>query len=139
MQRPTGVTILAVLAFLGAACTLLVGFAMLVGGAAFSRMLSASPGAAMLAGMGAALGVVCLLFAVLYLAIGVGLWKLKNWARVLTLVLTAIGLVFAVLGLFPVVMHFNIFALIWQLFICAIYVIIIMYLLKPHVKQAFGA
>lgn len=80
-----------------------------------------------------------MLFAVLDFAIGLGFIKLQNWARVTAIVLTAIGIIFGLLGLLNVVMHLMIFSLILQLIILAIYVWILVYLLKPHVKQAFGA
>ncbi|HYL61513.1 MAG TPA: hypothetical protein VE077_02750 [Candidatus Methylomirabilis sp.] len=140
MERPTGVTIIAVLYFLGAACLVLVGLLSFVGGSLLSGMArSGGPGSAIFAMGGAVIGVVCLLFAVLEFAIGFGLIKLQNWARVTAIVLTAIGILFGLLGLLNVAMHLAIFSLLFQLIILAIYVWILVYLLKPHVKQAFGA
>ena len=140
MQRPTGVTILAVLYFLGAACFLLVGLLSFVGGSLLAGLAhSGGPGSAIFAMGGVIIGVVCVLFAVLDFAIGMGFIKLQNWARVTAIVLTAIGIIFGLLGLLNVVMHMVIFSIIWQLIILAIYIWILLYLLKPHVKQAFGA
>ena len=140
MQRPTGVTILAVLCFLAAACLLLIGLLFFVGGSMLAGLAHAGgPGSAIFAMGGAVIGVICVLFAVLDFAIGLGFIKLQNWARVTAIVLAAIGIVFGVLGLLNVVMHMMIFSLILQLIILAIYVWILVYLLKPHVKQAFGA
>ena len=140
MERPTGVTILAVLWFLGAACLVLVGLLSFVGGSLLTGMArNGGPGSAIFAMGGAIIGVVCLLFAVLYFAIGLGFIKLQNWARVTALVLTAIGLIFGLFGLLNVVMHLAIFSLVYQLVVLALYVWILVYLLKPHVKQAFGA
>lgn len=140
MERPTGVTILAVLCFLGAVCALLAGLMFFVGGSLLSGMAhSAGPGSALLAMGGAVIGVICLFFAVLYFAVGLGLIKLQNWARVTAIILAAIGIIFGLFGLLGQAMHLMIFSLIFQLIFLAIYVWILIYLLKPHVKQAFGS
>ena len=148
MQRPDGVTILAVLAFIGAglsalAALVLLGLAVFAGAGALSR-LSAYPQLAIIAGIGGAVfGVVCLGIAALEVVIGIGLLKLKNWARVLTIVLCGLALLssfftllFALTHLFGV-FFFGLFFR--RLILAAIQIWIIIYLLKPHVKQAFGA
>lgn len=94
--------------------------------------------AGMLGALGAFAGVLFLILAALYIACGVGLLKLANWARILTVVLIAIGLAFTVLGLFQAMMPFHIGMVIWNLIFVVIDVWILMYLFKPHVKQAFG-
>ncbi|HEV2490569.1 MAG TPA: hypothetical protein VGT03_12240 [Candidatus Acidoferrales bacterium] len=141
MARPTGVTILAVLSFICSALLL---------SAAVGTLLMGTVGLAAMSGKGAALGdplamlgafagVMFLVLAALYIACGVGLLKLANWARMLTVVLVALGLLFALMGVFKAMMPLMIGALIWQLIVIAIDVWILMYLFKPHVKQAFGA
>ncbi len=139
MQRPTGVTVIALLHFLGAGLLVLCGLMMFAGGGFLATMAGSSAARTMLAGMGVFLGILFLAFAALGLFIGIGLWKLKNWARVLTIVLNAISLVFAVLALFGALMHFSIGLFIGVLIRAAIALIIILYLLKPDVKKAFGA
>ena len=140
MARPTGVTILAVLGFLCGAVTLLAALGMFVMGTVGMAAMSRGAGsmAGFLGALGAFAGVALLVFAGLYVACGVGLLKLANWARLLTIVLVAIGLVFAVIGALHAMMGFHIGALIWQLIVIAIDAWILMYLFKPHVKQAFG-
>ncbi len=141
MERPTGVTVLAILAFIGAVFAVLGALLMFVGGAALTALGGrGTMGLAMLGGMGAAVaGVFCLFLGVVYGVVGYGLWTLQNWGRVIALVLIAIGLVFAALGVLTSLVHFRIGILLWQLIVGAIDVWIITYLLKPHVKQAFGA
>ncbi len=141
MERPTGITVLAVLAFIGAVFAVLGALVMFVGGAALSTLGGrGTMGLGMLAGMGAAVaGVFCLILGVVYAVVGYGLWTLQNWGRVVSLVLVGLGLVFAALGLLSALVHFRILVVLWQLIVCAIDVWIITYLLKPHVKQAFGA
>jgi hypothetical protein len=140
MQRPTGVTILAVLAFVGAGLLVLAALAMFLGGAIVSNM-SAYPQVGMMAGIGSAiLGVIVLGFAALDVLMGVGLWKLQNWARILTIVLSGLALLGSVLSILSPFAHIHVFLfLIRPLILAAIYAWILMYLFKPHVKQAFGA
>ncbi len=143
MQRPTGVTILAVLNFIAAAfCALFAlgagAIGAIVGASAAAGAQSRSP-LAMIAGLGGAMAaVVFLLCAALSIVVGIGLLKLLNWARILTIVLAAIGLVFGLLGIVSGLAHLIIPALITQLIAVAICAWIVLYLLKPHVKQAFA-
>ena len=132
---------MAILAFIGAGFAVLGALLMFVGGAALTTLGGqGTMGLAMLGGMGAAVaGVFCLILGVVYAVVGYGLWTLQNWGRVVCMVLIAIGLVFAALGVLTALVHFRIVVLLWQLIVCAIDVWIITYLLKPHVKQAFGA
>lgn len=141
MARPTGVTILAVLSFLGAGLMLL--------GAAGLFLLGSSAGIAAMAGrgggmggplmaMGAFAGIACLILAVLYLVNGIGLLKLRGWARLLTILLVALGIIFGVLGIVRAMAPMMIGLIVWDLVLIAIDVWIVIYLFKPHVKAAFG-
>jgi len=142
MERPTGVTVLAVLLMIFAAFAAIAGLALLVlglGGGAALQMRGASTGmSTMMAGMGALGGVFLLALAAVYVVLGVGLLKLLNWARVVTLVLVGLGLLFAAIGLLTAVIHFRVALLLWQLIVVAIDASIVWYLLRPDVKQAFG-
>jgi hypothetical protein len=140
MERPTGVTILAVLGYIGAG---LLVFAALgtftMGGVLLSRM-GGGGAMGMLGGAAVAfVGVVFLIIAVLYVVLATGLLKLQNWARILTIVFVGLGLLFQALGLLGALFHFHPFIFIWRAIFAAIDVWILVYLLKPHVKQAFGA
>lgn len=141
MGRPTGVTILAILCFIGAGFCLLGGLGLLLGGSVVATMINqqgANSGvASILAGLGALAGVCIIIVGGIYALVGFGLWKLKEWARMVSIILTAIGAVLNLPGLLTSLTHFNLGALIWTLFWLAIDVWIIMYLLKPHVKAAF--
>jgi len=139
MQRPDGVTILAVLAFIGAGLCAVAALLMLVGGAMVANM-AMRPGMGMLAGVGGAiLGVFFLAIAALYGVIGFGMLKLQNWARILVIVLSFIGALFNALGILTAMIHFHPALMLWRLIMIGINVWIALYLLKPHVKQAFGA
>jgi len=150
MQRPVGVTIIAVLAFIGAAVCILAGLACLFGGALLATMGAhrALPlGGAFLGAMGAVCGVILLACAVLGLAAGIGLLGLKGWARILTIILAALGVAVNLLALLggwmphhlalgAVHMHH---LLIRHLVFIAIDAWILYYLFQPEVKKAFGA
>jgi hypothetical protein len=140
MERPTGVTVLAVLYFIGAVFLGLGGLGFLVGGSALAAMAkSGGPGSALFAAGGAIIGGFFLVFAILDLALGIGFIKLQNWARVLAIVLTGIGVLFGLLGLLSVAMHMMVFQMAFQVIVLAVEVWIVVYLFKPHVKEAFGA
>jgi hypothetical protein len=138
MERPTGVTILAVLAFVATAGLVFAGLAVLLGGAMVANM-AVRPGMGMMAGtLGAILGVVFLGFAILYVAVGIGFVKLQNWARVLTIVLCGLGVLFNGLSILAALLHFAPLLVVGRAIGLGINLWIVLYLLKPHVKQAFG-
>ncbi len=139
MERPSGVTILAVLSFLAAALMLLGACGMFLLGA--TGMAAAAGGRALggpLAALGAFAGVGMLILAAIYIVNGIGLWKLQGWGRLLTIVLLVIGIVFELLGIVRVLPMMRVGIIIWELILIAIDVWILTYLFKPHVKQAFG-
>lgn len=142
MNRPTGVTLIAVLCFLGAAFAALAGIGMLAGGGMLATMMhqqgtDAGPMAGIIAGVGAALGIFFLVMAAIDIVLGVGLIQLKEWARLTTVILTAIFAALGALGLLTSFAHFVLFATLIRLCVLALQVWIIIYLLKPEVKAAF--
>jgi hypothetical protein len=142
MARPTGVTILAVLSFLVAALCLLAAVGMFIIGSSAGMAAMAGRGGNMggpLAAMGAFAGIACLILAALYLVNGIGLLKLRGWARLLTILLVLLGIIFGVLGIVRAMAPMMIGLIVWDLILIAIDVWILMYMFKPHVKAAFGA
>jgi hypothetical protein len=142
MGRPVGVTILAILNFIGAAFCLLSGIGIILGGGFIATMLSqqgqGSAGAAgLLAGLGAAAGVCIIIAGGISALVGFGLWKLKGWARIISIVLFGISAALNLLGMLGTLAHFNVFALMWGAFWIAVDAFVIWYLLKPDVKAAF--
>jgi hypothetical protein len=143
MGRPVGVTILAILAFIGAAFCLLGGIVMMAGGGFMATLMSQQGGqgsagaAGVLAGLGAVAGVFIIIIGGVYALVGFGLWKLKNWARIVSIVLLGIGVAVQLLGLLGTLAHFNLFAFVWSVLWIAVDAFIIWYLLKPEVKAAF--
>jgi uncharacterized membrane protein (DUF2068 family) len=143
MNRPTGVSVIAVLCFIGAAFCLIGGIGLIAGGGFVANMMNqqaqGAGAASFVAGLGAALGVGFLVGGAVNVLVGWGLWVLKEWARIVTIVLSAIGALFQLPGLFSALGHFRIGSFIWIAFWIAVYVVIIWYLLKPEVKSAFKA
>ncbi len=143
MNKPAGVIVIAILYFLGAAVCLFGGLLMLAGGGILATMMSqsgqagASPLAGIMAGLGAVAGIIIAGLGVIDLLVGIGLIKLKNWARIVAIVFSAIGAAFQALGVLGSLTHFNAVALLFQVIFLAVYGLIIWYLLKPEVKAAF--
>jgi hypothetical protein len=147
MNRPTGVTVLAILLFLGTAVLLLFGVLSFVGGAFIGSLIGASAqragagaaGAGLGAAIGAFIGIFFLIGAVLNGVCGYGLWNLKEWGRMLTIVLTAIGIVLALFNMLIAMVHFHIFGAFFVVIRIAIGGLVIWYLSQPQVKAAFAA
>ncbi len=146
MNRPTGVTVLSILAFIGTAFMVLIAIGCFVGGAFIGTMIGASArqagagaaGAGFGAVIGAAIGIGFLIGAALYAACGYGLWNLKEWGRMLTIILSAIGVIFGGMSLLLSMVHFHIFGMFFTLVRIAIGILVIWYLMQPHVKAAFA-
>jgi hypothetical protein len=143
MERPAGVTLLSVLALIGAVILALGGLVMVLGGAMMTRMSGMSPQHPRLAAFaglgGTVIGLMMLGVAAVYVVMGIGLWKLENWARILTMVFAGLGVLFFGLHLLTALIHFRILLLFWRAIFAALNVWIVVYLLQPHVKQAFRA
>jgi uncharacterized membrane protein (DUF2068 family) len=136
--RPTGLTILAVLYFIGTACMLLLGVALAVG-MGFASVSSDQAGAgAFLAGLGAVGAVFMFVCAGLNALLGWGLWKLKPWARLIVLIFSLIGLGFGALGLFGSLMTMDVSSIVVGTIPLAINGLIVWYMMQPHVKAAFA-
>src|SRR3972149_3660078 len=97
MDRPTGVTILAVLNFLGAGLYILIGLLFILGMGILGGMMGQAGGEGsagamgMMMGLGAVAGVVFIVLSLIPLLIGWGLWELKNWGRIISIVLFSPG------------------------------------------------
>jgi len=138
-MRPTGVVLIAIYHFLSAAFLLLCAIALMVGGSVLGAMFgSAMHGPWGGAGLGMAIGMIggifCLLFAVVALLAGFGIWKMQEWGRILCLVLAVISALFSLPGL--MFMH-HIFFGGFGILRLAINVLIIWYLLQPQVVALF--
>lgn len=140
MQRPAGVTVLAILNFVAAACLGLLALAAVLGMGFVASTAAARDrgGLLLLAGLGVIGGVIFLVMAVVSAAIGYGMWNLQNWARLVSIVFCCLGIFAGLLGLTAGAVHFHPFFMMSNIVRMAIAALIIWYLFQPHVKQAFG-
>ncbi|HET7581385.1 MAG TPA: DUF2127 domain-containing protein [Candidatus Limnocylindria bacterium] len=127
MQRPTGITVLAILSFIGGVLAIFAGLA-LVG---LSGAIAAAAGGG--GGLATILGLLLLVFGVLELILGYGFWTLKPWAWSMGVALQAAGIVLDVIQFIN-----NGSQLVSVIISIAISAAIIWYLFQPHVKAAFG-
>lgn len=88
--RPTGVTVLAVLAFIGGALAVFAGFALMTAGAFLGAMGAGGEWSGLFAIFGAAAGVFLLVYAAFLVAVGVGLLKRMRWAWYASMVIAAL-------------------------------------------------
>lgn len=144
MPRPLGVTLIAILYFISAGLLALFAIASIVGAGFGSYIASQQPdtgnlAAMLLGGAGVFLAVFFLVIALLCGLEGRGLWKLKNWARTVAMVLAIIGVLFTGLALMGAMVRFSAFGLLNQGVQFAINLLVLWYLNQAHVKQAFGA
>jgi len=143
MERPAGVTLLSILAFGSAVILGLGGLLLCLGGAMLTRMSSMGldrPRMALFAGRGGAIiGVFMLGFAALYVMMGTGLWKVQNWARIVTIVFAGLGVLLSGMQMLEAIAPFHVFLFFWRAIFLALDVWIVVYLLQPNVKQAFAA
>ena len=83
-EMPTGVKVISVLYWIGADLAIIYGLIMLLGAGAITSMM---PALATFGGLIVAMGVVFIGLGVLYIFTALHLWKGKNWARIVVLVL----------------------------------------------------
>ena len=144
MNRPGGVTVIAILEFLGGVGCILVGLAVMLGGGMLAAVIGQSgeqgsgAGAGILGALGAALGIVVLVFALLYFLVGWGMLKLKGWARIITMIFAGLSILGSLFGITGFLAHFNVVALFWLVARLAIAGWIIWYLMQPNVSAAFN-
>jgi uncharacterized membrane protein (DUF2068 family) len=132
-MRPLGVTLVGFYQILRGVVDLLFGLSLLLfTGLAVKLASLAAEGSAtghFFAGFGRLAGLVIILFAALQLISAYGVLKVQNWGRLLTLFLSAIGLVL----LLPVVLIVHGLPLVFGI----INALVILYLAMPAVKRAF--
>ena len=141
MGRPLGVTIL------GAGMILAgLGF----GVAAVFIFLAGSTGATAaapengalataLAALGAAGGIIFLLFGALHVVLAIAVFQLRNLARILTIFLFVLIAVGACLGLAATLLSYSRVGLLWNVSILLLDLLALWYLLRPGTKDAFRA
>jgi hypothetical protein len=136
--RPTGITILGVLAIIGGVLSLCGGVGLLgIGGLGLSMGAAAGSDAVGLGALSGLLGLGSLASGILTLVGGIGLLGLKNWARLLVLIGAIIGIISALLSLIGALTGGGGSAL-SSIVGLVINGVIIWYLQRADVKAAFG-
>lgn len=132
-MRPLGVTLIGIYQILRGAVGVLFALGLLLASSLAAKIASlAAEGDAIgriLHSLGRLAGIGILVFALLHILAGFGLFKMQNWGRLLTLLFSAIGLV----ALLPVIMVSHGLPLIMGMINAAS----IIYLATPPVKRAF--
>jgi uncharacterized membrane protein (DUF2068 family) len=97
-EVPGGVKAISVLYYISAVLGVIFGLLFLFGAGAIANLV---PGIGMLGGgIFAIIGLVIIGLSVLGFFIGKGLWNGKNWARIIAIVFSAIGVVVAIISMF---------------------------------------
>ena len=97
---PVGVKVISVLFYIGAVLSVLFGLLSFVGASLFGALFSNIPALSFIgAGSFVVLGVVMLALGVLDFFVGRGLWKGHNWARIVAVILAALGVLMQLLAL----------------------------------------
>jgi hypothetical protein len=142
VKRPIGVTIIAVLTFCGAAILTLGSF-----GFFFVAVMdmagedSGQPVSVAIAGMGVAGGFSMLVLAGVAVCLAIGVLKLREWARIVSIASSAAGIGCAIFSIF-VFDGYRLIPLVamilFHLLMMTTSAWMLMYLVRPHVKQAFA-
>ena len=142
-KRPTGVSVIAILQWTAAA--ILVAYCPIfvirvvtaVSRNLVKRVWIAPAGAALTLLVGA--GVLLFLLGLLLAATGRGLWRLQNWARIVTVVLAALSAAFRLSAILQSVAHpgTNSIQSVTSVVVLAFDAAVIVYLTLPRVKNAF--
>jgi hypothetical protein len=135
-MQPIGIKLIAALHWLRGAAYLVGALAIMgvahLGARLISAVTNDTPINRILASGGTAFAVLLVICALFWIVLGYGIWATRNWARVLTLVFAGLWLLFGLLriGAFPTP---------WHILRLVIDAAIVVYLLLPDVKRAFGA
>jgi uncharacterized membrane protein (DUF2068 family) len=139
--RPFGVSILAVLYFIGVASyTMLVVLSLASPQTLTQILTSISPGDAgpsLLLNMGRGIVIYFVVMIVVIGGVAWGMWTLKNWSRWFTIIITAISLLVTFVGFASLASNFTVAGLLLELVRVGVCVLILWYLFRPNVKAAF--
>jgi hypothetical protein len=150
MSKPVGVTLIGVLDFLGMAFWAAIGLFCLVGmsflGAFITKIAAQSqqqlpPGTnltAIMASVGVVMAIMFFVVALIAALIGWGMLKLKNWARIMSIIWSSVGVLLCGLFLLLSLLRFNLFSVMFYGFWFAVNGVIIWYLLQSQIRIAFA-
>lgn len=125
VERPLGITILAALMMIFGIVMFLIGLFITVVSPMIHEMLGRGFMFSYMQMLFMVIGPILVISGLISFVLGFGLWKGKNWARILTIIFNVISLIF------------NIFSLPQGIIGLVINIIIIYYLTRENVKQYF--
>lgn len=142
MERPAGVTLIALLEFLIATLLILFAIASAMGASVLGAIVSrtrdiGAPGFFLFAGAGMFLAVLVLVPAMLCVLLGYGLWELRNWARIGTMIFAVLGLTGASIALLWSLMHLRIFGVMASSIRLGINLLVLWYLSQSRIRGYF--
>jgi len=139
-MRPMGIMLIAVYHFIGAAMLLFLAITLGVGGSVLGALAGAGRNIP-LGGVGFLVGIAgaacCFVFATIAALAGYGIWTLREWGRILSIVLAALGFLLSLPGLLFMGLHFGFFLGGFRLVRVAVNVVIIWYLVQPQIRSLF--
>lgn len=150
MSRPVGVMVIGVLDFLGMAIQIAMGIGGLIGmsflGALITKIAAQNEQqlpagtniTAIMASAGVVIAICAFMFALVSALIGWGMLALKNWARILSIIYSSIGVLFFGFALLLSMLHFRPVGFLWNGFWFAVNGLIIWYLLQSQVRTVFA-
>lgn len=138
MERPAGITVLAFAMFTAAAILLVLSYFCFSIGSVIGEVVR-TPGMPIFRMLGAAaMGVILLVMAILCALAGAGLWRVQSWGRALSILLVAISVVLSVIGIAAGLVYPQMRLVIDRIIALGVDLLVLWYLVQPHVKQAFG-
>lgn len=139
MERPKGVTVIAILNFLGAAGAILLVLGVGLTGKPLADFMPELGEFPLDPALLQAVFTGALLFSALISAVlGLGLWKLQNWARIVAFVFACLSVLGNLFGVIGAAAQAKDRELLTGIVTLAYNGWIIWYLWQPHVKQAFA-
>lgn len=125
---PIGVKAISIIYWITSFLLILGGISLMFGG---RDLIAAYPALAPVSGFLIIFAVIFIAIAILEIFVGIGLWKGRKWALITAIVLSILGIVFGLLGMFDGEIASNMLTLVINLIIAG-------YLLfNPKVKQVF--
>jgi len=138
-RTPIGVDILAALMVLAGILFVIAGISFFISGSKDVGATQARGFSAAWVGVDAAAGVIFLIFGALHEVVAIGLMRLREAARILSILLFGVSGIGACLGLTATLARLSYTALAWNIAVAVADAVALWYLLRPKVKEAFRA
>ena len=139
MKRPTGVTVIAVIIFLRAAYNLAMAVGVAAGAVDPKTLTPGMEDFPLGEDVLANIAVFAFtMAAAISLLFGLGLWFAKNWARIVTVVISSIAIPIFALSVLGAALMANDLELVTGLAVLSYTVWVVWYLVQPPVKAAFA-